>query len=162
MLSGRMQMALNGQINAELWSAYLYYSMAAFYEYMNLHGFAHWMKRQFAEELTHADKMFDYVCSSGGRVILKKIQDVPTEWSDALAPFAHALEHEKKVTGLIMDLLSTAGGEGDEATGDFLQWYVKEQDEEEENASGAVEKIKATGFDANKLAALDEELGQRK
>jgi ferritin len=161
MLNEKMEEALNGQLNAEIYSAYLYLSMSAYYHSLNLPGFANWMRIQWEEELKHALKFFDY-SAENGRVLLRQIEAPPAEWDSALAPFEAAYSHEQKVTGLIKTLVELATSEGDDTTREFLQWYVDEQVEEEESASGAVEKIKKAGGSADELARVDQELGQRK
>ncbi|MCJ7745487.1 MAG: ferritin [Actinobacteria bacterium] len=161
MLGGKMEEALNGQLNAELYSAYLYLSMSAYYHSINMPGFANWMRVQWTEELKHALKFFDYIAENG-RVLLRPIEVPPTRWDSALAPFEAACAHEQKVTGLIDSLVELATSEGDDVTREFLQWYVDEQVEEEESASGAVEKIKQAGGSVDELASLDRELGRRK
>ncbi len=161
MITERMQKALNGQLNAEMYSAYLYLSMAAYLESIALPGFASWMRVQRLEELVHALKFFDYIVESGGRVTLAPIDGPPTEWDGALGAFEAAYAHEKKVTSLINSLVDVAREEKDEATFEFLQWYVEEQEEEEESASSVVEKIRAAGEDAAELEKLDGELAMR-
>jgi ferritin len=162
MLTEKMQDALNGQLNAELYSAYLYLSMAAFYESIGMPGFASWMRVQRLEELLHAMKFFDYIVEAGGRVFLAAIDAPPTEWeSGALGPFEAAYAHEQKVTGLINALVEVAKTEDDRDTEEFLEWYVKEQVEEEESASSVVEKIKAAGDSPEELEKLDGELAMR-
>ncbi|MBU1671707.1 MAG: ferritin [Actinobacteria bacterium] len=158
MLTGKMQEALTGQLIAEMYSAYLYLSMSSYFESLNLPGFASWMRVQRLEELVHALKFFDYIVEAGGRVLLGPIDGPPTEWDGALGAFEAALAHEKKVTGLINDLVEVARAEGDSATEEFLKWYIDEQVEEEESAEEVVSKIKAAGDD---LGALDAELAQR-
>jgi ferritin len=161
MLNEKIEGALNGQLNAEIYSAYLYLSMSAYYHSINLPGFANWMRVQWTEELKHALKFFDYIAENG-RVLLRPIDAPPTRWDSALAPFEAAYSHEQKVTGLIKALVDLATSEGDDTTRGFLQWYVDEQVEEEESASGAVEKIKSTGDSPDGLARVDQEFGQRK
>jgi len=160
MLTERMQEALNGQLNAELYSGYLYLSMSAYYESINMPGFASWMRVQRLEELVHGLKFFDYVAENG-RVLLKDIDASPPAWEGVLGPFEAALAHERKVTGLINDLVKVAEEEGDVATKEFLQWFVKEQEEEEESAEKVVNKIKQAGEATEELEKLDGELAQR-
>ena len=160
-LTERMEKALNGQINAEIYSGYLYLSMAACYESKNLPGFASWMRMQRLEELIHAMKIFDYVVESGGRVWLEAIEGPPTEWGSPLAPFEAAYAHEKKVTGLINALVDLAREEDDLATEEFLQWFVKEQEEEEESAESVVSKVREAGESIEALEKLDGELATR-
>lgn len=158
MLSDKMQEALNGQLVAELYSAYLYLSMAAYFDAANLPGFANWMRVQAQEELTHGMRFYDFVNERNGRVVLGPIEGPPTEWDSPAAAFEHVLSHERKVTGLIHELVKLAAEEKDQATGDFLQWFVKEQVEEEESAEAVLRKVKAAGAE---LAALDGELAAR-
>lgn len=141
MLTKRMEQALNEQINAEIWSAYLYLSMSAFFESKNLPGFAHWMKIQWQEELTHANKFFDYVNERGGRVILKSIAAVKTEWKDSVEVFQETLDHERHVTGLINNIADIAVEEKDHATNNILQWFIAEQVEEEANVENIVNQL---------------------
>ena len=161
MLSEKMQEAINNQINAELYSSYLYLSMASYYNSIDLAGFAHWMHCQAKEELFHAMKMYKYVIERGGRVLMQPIQVPETAWESPTGPFEQAFQHEIKVTGLINDLVNLAIEEKDHATNNFLQWYVKEQVEEEASANEVVQKLKLTGGQGNGLFMLDNELGQR-
>ncbi len=160
MLSEKMEKALNKQINAELYSAYLYLSMSSYFESIDLEGCANWMKAQTQEEMIHAMKIYDYVIERGGRVILDKIEAPKAEWDSALAVFEHAYEHEQLVTSLINDLMNLAIEEKDHATQIFLQWFVSEQVEEEASASAVVQKLKLAG-DGGGLFMVDRELGQR-
>jgi ferritin len=155
-----MQEALNTQLNAELYSSYLYLSMAAYYEASDLVGFAHWMRVQAQEELFHAMKFYDFLHERGGKVVLAPIEGPETNWDTANAPFDHAYQHEQKVTGLINDLVNLAIEEKDHATNNFLQWFVKEQVEEEASASEVVQKLKLAG-DGSGLFMIDQELGTR-
>ena len=161
MLSEKMQKALNDQINAELYSAYLYLSMSAYFESLNLGGFANWMKVQAQEETVHAMKLYAYTNERGGRVKLGAVEAPPWEWDSPLAVFEAAYQHEQKVTGLINDLVKTAKGENDHATEIFLQWFVTEQVEEEASADAVVQQIKLVGDAPGGLFMLDRELGQR-
>jgi len=162
MVSKTMEKALNEQINAELYSSYLYLSMATWFDDAGLAGCAHWMKQQAQEELFHAMKMFDFLAERGGRVVLEAIDKPPHEWAGPLAVFEHVLEHEQKVTGLINDLVDLAIAEKDHATNIFLQWFVSEQVEEEDTATSLVRRLRLIGDDANGLFMLDTELGQRR
>ncbi len=162
MLSERMEEALNNQMVAELYSAYLYLSMAAYFNSVGRSGMANWMRVQFGEEQEHGFKFFDYVSGQGGRARLTAIEAPPGEWDSPLAAFEAAYEHEQKVTGLINELVRLAEREGDGATREFLQWFVKEQEEEEESAEAVVQKLKKVGDSAEGLAGVDRELGQRR
>ncbi len=162
MLSKTMEAALNEQINAEMYSSYLYLSMATWFEDQGLAGCASWMKQQAQEELFHAIKMFDFLAERGGRIILDAIAKPPHEWGSPLEVFEQVLAHEQKVTGLINDLVDLAIAEKDHATNIFLQWFVSEQVEEEDTATSLVRRLKLIGDDANGLFMLDTELGQRR
>jgi len=158
----KMLKALNQQINAELYSSYLYLSMAAYFESENLRGFARWMKAQSREEYGHAMKIFEYALGRGGKVDLGEIEAPRTEWKSALGVFEETLAHELKVTGLIHGLVKLAKEENDYATEVFLQWFVTEQVEEESSALQTVETLKAIKDSANGLFMLDHALGERK
>ncbi|MBN1796274.1 MAG: ferritin [Sedimentisphaerales bacterium] len=161
MISDKMQNAINEQLNAEMYSAYLYLSMSACFESQNLKGFAGWMKVQAQEEMTHAMKLYDYVHERLGRVILKAIDAPPDEWKSPLDAFKAVFAHEQKVTGLINDLMNLAIEEKDHAAKGFLQWFVDEQVEEESSADEIVQKIKMVKDMSGGLYMLDKELGQR-
>lgn len=158
MLSDKMQEALNGQLVAELYSAYLYLSMAAYFDAAGLPGFANWMRVQAQEEVAHGMKFYRYVYERNGRVALGPIDGPPTDWDSPAAAFEHVLAHERKVTGLIGGLVKLAAEEKDQATGYFLDWFVEEQKEEEESAAAVLRKVEGAGAG---LSALDGELGAR-
>lgn len=160
MLKENMDKALNGQVNAELYSSYLYLSMEAYFEDKGLGGFAHWMRVQAQEELFHAMRIYDHIGERGGRVVLDQIKAPPKEWDSPLAVFEAVYGHEQLVTGLINKLVDLAIEEKDHATNNFLQWFVKEQVEEEATASEIVEKLKLAS-EGNGLFMMDKELGQR-
>ena len=161
MISKKMQDAIDEQINAEIWSAYLYLSMSAYFERQNLRGFANWMKIQWQEEITHAIKFFDYVHSRGGQVSLKPIAAVQLEWKNAIDVFNDTLEHEQHVTSLINNLANIAVEEKDHATNSMLQWYIAEQIEEEANAEQILVQLKMIGDNGYGLLMLDRELAAR-
>jgi len=161
MISQKMEEALNGQVNAEMYSAYLYLSMEAYFESVNLNGFANWMRVQTQEEMMHAMKIYDFICERGGRIILKAIEGPPTKWDSPLAVFEAVYKHEQKVTGLINGLVDLAIEEKDQATNSFLQWFVNEQVEEEENASDMVSKLKLVADSRQALYMLDKEMARR-
>ena len=161
MVSKKLEAALNAQLNAELYSAYLYLSMAAQFEAVNLKGFAHWMRAQAKEEQTHAMKFYDHIADRQGRVTLTAIAAPPTEWASPLAAFEYTLTHEQKVTGMIHDLVALATEEKDSAADVFLQWFVSEQVEEEASADEVLQTIKKTGDDVSGLTMLDRALAQR-
>jgi len=161
MISEKMSNALNGQLNAELYSAYLYLSMEAYFQAANLPGFANWMRVQAQEEQCHAMKFYDFINERGGRVILQQIQAPPNEWDSPLAVFEVVLAHEKKVTGLINGLVDLAIEEKDHAANSFLQWFVDEQVEEEDSAGTIVGQLKLIKESPQALFLMDKELSQR-
>jgi ferritin len=161
MLSNKMQDALNEQINAELWSAYLYLSMGMQFENAGMPGVANWFKIQFQEEQAHAQIFMNYVNQRGGRVLFKAIDAVPTSWDTPLDAFKATLEHERKVTALINNLYSIAESEHDYATRDRLTWFINEQVEEEDNAQKLIDKFGLIGNDGMGKYMLDQELAAR-
>ncbi|MGB3341660.1 MAG: ferritin [bacterium] len=161
MLKENIQNAFNQQINAEMYSAYLYLAMSAYFESVNLKGFANWMQVQTQEEIAHAMKFYNYIFGRGGRVTLSAIDAPPKRWESPLAVFESTLQHEKKVTGLINGLVDLASSEKDQPTHNFLQWFVAEQVEEEASAYEVVQKIKLIADERDGLFLLDKELGQR-
>jgi ferritin len=161
MVNKKIEGALNQQLNAELYSSYLYLSMSAYFQSIKLPGFANWMRVQAQEELVHAMKFYDFINERGGRVMLQQVKAPPAEWSSPLDVFENAYKHEQKVTGLINDLVNLAIGEKDHATNIFLQWFVTEQVEEEASADEVVQKLKLVGKDSGGLFMLDGEMGQR-
>ena len=161
MLKAKIEKAINKQINAELWSGYLYLSMSSYFESIGLSGFANWMWIQAREEATHAMRLYKHVIERGGRVILSEIEKVPTQWKSPLDAFEETYNHEQKVTGLINDLVDLAIKEKDHATVNMLQWFIDEQVEEEGSADEIVQKLKLIGKNTSGLFMLDQELGQR-
>ncbi len=161
MIGKKMQDALNEQINAELYSAYLYQAMAANFQAANLKGFAHWMDAQAKEEQNHARKIYEFLVERGGRVELKAIAAPPVEWKSPLAVFEESYAHEQKVTGLIHKLVDLGRAEKDHAAEVFLAWFVTEQVEEEANANEIVEKLKMLKDHPQGLLMLDAQLGAR-
>ncbi len=162
MISKKMQDALNAQINAELYSAYLYSAMEAYFQAENLGGFANWMRVQTQEEVSHGMKICDFLFERGGRVTLEAIAKPPGEWKSPLAVFEASYKHEQKVTGLINGLVELAAKEKDHATEVFLQWFVTEQVEEEKNASEIVAKLQMIKDVPQAMYMMDRELGMRK
>jgi ferritin len=161
MLNPKIQDAFNQQLNAELYSSYLYLSMAAYFESENLAGMANWMRVQAQEELVHALKFFDFINERDGRVVLTQVDGPKTEWHAPLDAFDDAYQHEQKVTGLIHRLVDLSLGERDHAANTFLQWFVTEQVEEEASVKSIVDKLKLAGDNTVALFMLDGELGQR-
>lgn len=161
MLNKKLEEALNAQINAEFWSAYLYLSMSSDMSDKGMAGVANWFAIQFKEEQDHAMKFFNYVISRGGKVTLKPIVKVDTEWKSPLAAFEQTLQHEEKVTSLINDLYALAEQEKDYATQSMLKWFIDEQVEEEENAKAIIDTLKLIGDNGYGLYQLDKELATR-
>ena len=126
-MTKKMEEALNAQINAELWSAYLYLSMAANFHAAGLDGIANWFDVQFKEEQDHAAILYNYMLSRDGRVILKPIDAVKADWATPLEAFEDTLEHEKKVTAMINNIYAIALDENDYATQNRMQWFIDEQ-----------------------------------
>ncbi len=160
-LSKRMQDALNEQIREELASAYIYLSMAAYCESINLPGFAHWMRGQSQEELEHAFKFYDYIHDRGGRVVLQALDQPPIEFEGPTGVFQKTLEHEQYITSRIHKLYGMAVEEKDYASLGLLQWFVDEQVEEEKSASEILELLKVIGDKGQGLIMLDRQLVQR-
>lgn len=161
MLKQTVQDAINEQIKNELYSAYLYLAMAAYFESEDLAGFAHWMEEQAEEEQEHAMKFYHFVNERGGRVVLHAIDQPPTEFESVLAVFEETLAHEQKVTSLIHSLYALAVEEKDYASQTFLQWYVDEQVEEEANVSHILAQLRMGGERGQALLMMDRALAQR-
>jgi ferritin len=161
MIPDKMQKALNGQVNEEIFSAYLYLSMAAYFDDLNLPGFAGWMRVQAQEEMVHAMKFCSHITERGGRVLLAEIKAPQTEWDSPLAAFQDAYKHEQHITGCIHRLVELATAEKDHAAGPLLQWFVSEQVEEEASADTVVQQLRRIGDSPNGLFMLDRQLGAR-
>lgn len=161
MLSKTMEKALNDQVHWELYSAYLYVSMATYFEDKGLMGFANWMHVQDQEEKLHADKFYNYIVERGGRVILQAIDAPPHDWESPLAVFEQALEHEQGVTERIYKLMDLALAERDHATASLLKWFIDEQVEEESNVSDVIAKLKLVNQTPGGAFMLDKDLATR-
>ena len=161
MLSRKMNEAIVEQVNAELYSGYLYLSMAAWFAGKGLNGCENWMKIQAQEELSHAMKFFDHIYERGGEVELKTIEKPPIEWSSPLNVFEETVKHEAHVTSLINSLMTLAVEEQDYASQNFLQWFIAEQVEEETSAEEIRSKFEMAGDSKPTLLMLDKELGSR-
>ncbi len=153
--------ALNNQINAESYSAYMYLSMAAYFENMGLSGFANWMKVQYQEEAAHSLKFFNYVIDRGGKVVLKAIDQVPVEFSGIVDVYEKTLAHENHVTELINNLMNVAVSASDHASQSFLKWFIDEQVEEEANVEKILATLKLIDGQGNGIFMIDRELSQR-
>jgi ferritin len=161
MLGDKLQKAINEHINAEFYSAYLYASIAAYFDAASLPGFSHWMRIQVQEELAHGAKLYDFVNDRGGRVLLTGIEGPPTEWPSPLAAFQHVAEHEREVSRRIDALMDLAMQERDHMAKEFIQWFVAEQVEEEANADKIVQDLRRVGDDGPGLLMIDRELAGR-
>ncbi len=161
MLSPKMEQALNDQINAEFFSAYLYLSMSAYFVATNFDGFANWMRIQYEEETQHALKIYDYINDRRGTVVLQAIEKPQTEWDSPLEVFEASFKHEQFVTGRINALVALAREEKDPATESFLKWFVDEQVEEETSVDAVVQDMKRVQDFPAGMFLLDRELGQR-
>ena len=161
MLNEKLVNALNEQVNAEYYSAYLYHAMSACMETAGLKGTANWLFNQAKEEMAHGVNMYQYILDRGAIPELKQITQPPSVFKDIEAIFDMVLEHEKKVTALINDIATLALQHNDHACYQFISWYVNEQVEEESNASDILSKIKLIGNDKGLLLALDNELATR-
>jgi ferritin len=161
MISEKIVKALNDQINAEMYSHYLYLGMAAYFESENLRGFAAWMKKQAGEEMTHAMKIYDHVIERGAKVVLQKIDAPPAKWDSALAAFENAYKHECGISKSINNIVTMAIAENDHATNVFLNWFVNEQVEEEAQALEIVSHLKMVGDSKGGLLVLDHHLAKR-
>ncbi len=162
MLSDAVQNLLNKQIKHELYSAYLYLSMAAYFESLSLGGCAHWMRLQGKEELEHSLKLFDFITDRGGRIVLEAIDQPPGEFGSPLEVFQQALAHERHVTRLIYGIYEAAVAEHDYATQTMLHWFIDEQVEEEKSASSLVDLLKLSGDHGAALIMLDRQLHTRR
>jgi ferritin len=161
MISKTMEQALNKQVNREFYSAYLYLAMSAYFEAANMKGFAKWMRIQAKEEQSHALKMYDFILSRGGKPNLMDIEAPKAKWASAGKVFEEVYAHEQKVTAMIHGLVDLAIKEKDHASFEMLQWFVKEQVEEEEHASAILAQVMCVGDIAGHLFYLDHHLGKR-
>lgn len=161
MISPKIEKALNEQINAEMFSAYLYLAMVAYFQDKNLSGFANWMTVQNQEETFHAMKFFRYVSERGGRVTLDAIEKPQFEWESPLAAMEAAQQHEAYITGRINSLVDLAIKEKDHATASFLGWFVDEQVEEEDSVNEVVQKLRLLGSDGGGLFMMDRDMATR-
>ncbi len=160
MISDKMVQHLNAQLNAEFYSGYLYLQMAAYFDEKNLAGFAHWMKIQAKEEFSHGMKIYSYINDRGGKVLLEAVEKPRSDYASVQEIFEQTLSHEQKVTKSIDDLVELAIEERDHATRQYLDWFVKEQVEEEATAAEVLGKVKMAK-DAPSLLMLDHALSQR-
>lgn len=160
-IAGKIEDAVNKQVNAELYSAYLYLGMSAKCTELNLKGMAHWLYVQAQEEMTHAMKFYRFILERNGHAVMPGIEGVSTDWKTPLEMFEAAYAHEQKVTALINNIMDIALAERDHATASMLNWFVDEQVEEEANSSEIAEKLKLIGESKEGLFMLDKELSVR-
>jgi ferritin len=161
MIPKTIQDATNEQINKELYSSYLYLSMAAYFESKNLPGFAKWMRVQADEEIKHGMKFYQHLVDRGGRVLLKGIAAPETDWKSNLDVFKEAQSHEAAVTASINNLYELALKEKDYPAQVLLQWYITEQVEEEKNAAEIVQQLELIDAHGTAVLMLDHQLGKR-
>jgi len=161
MISKKLENAINKQINEEIFSAYLYLSMGAYFHSLNLDGFAVWMKAQAREEMSHAMKFFTFLNEMDGRVSLLAVKEPEKNWKSPLAAFTAVSRHEQYITGCIDELFRMAGSEKNFPTQIMLQWFIKEQVEEESTAAKIVFKLNQIKDSVSGLWILDKELGGR-
>lgn len=161
MISNTMQKAINEQINKELYSSYLYLSMAAYFENRNLPGFAKWMHMQANEEREHGMKFFQHLLDRGGKVELKAIAAPEIDWKTNLDVFKQVQEHEAAVTASIYALYELALNEKDYPSQAMLQWFITEQVEEEKNAADIVQQLELIDARGTAVLMLDHQLGKR-
>ncbi len=161
MLHDKMSKALNEQMNWELYSSYIYLAMSAHFEQVNLRGFAHWMRVQTMEEITHFKRFYDFVTARGGRVVLSQIKTPPSEWKSPLDAFEDVLKHEQEVTRRIHHLADLAAELKDHATGSLLKWFIDEQVEEEASTDEIIQNLKLNQDAPSGLYLIDKELAAR-
>jgi ferritin len=161
MFSDRLSNAFNTQIKNELNSAYIYLGMAAYFDDGNLPGFAHWMRAQAQEELTHAIKFYTFVYERDGSVVLESLEQPKADYESPLAAFQAAYEHEQYISGTIHHLYQLAEEEHDYASRPLLHWFIEEQIEEEANARTVVEQLQMIGESKTGIFMLDRQLGSR-
>ena len=161
MLSKPVLEAMNTQIMHEMYSAYLYLSMSAYFESENLPGFAKWMKVQFSEEQEHALKFYGYILDRGNKVSLQAFPQPPVDFSSPQEVFKLSYEHEQKVTSLINGIYKVATEQNDVASQIFLQWFINEQVEEEKNVSQILAMLAKIGPSVGSLYQLDHQVGKR-
>ena len=161
MMDQKVARLLNDQINKEFYSAYLYLEFANYYAAAGLDGFENWYKVQAQEERDHAMLFYQYLQNNGEKITFEAIAKPDCSLSDTMAPLKAALKHEQYVTSLINDIYAAAYDVKDYRTMQLLDWFVKEQGEEEKNASDLITKMELFGADPKGLYMLNSELGAR-
>ncbi len=162
MLSEKLQQSLNDQLNSEFFSAYTYLSLAAYFEDLDLNGFAHWMKTQYQEELMHAEKVYTFINDRDGRVRLQVVDAPRGDWNSPLAAFKFALECERNLSQRIYAVVDDALAERDHATHTFMQWFVNEQVEEEAIIRDIVSDMERIAESRDGLFLMDRDLADRR
>lgn len=160
-MNNEVYKVLNEQINKELYSAYLYLSMSAYFSDLGLLGFANWMRVQFQEEQAHGMLIYDFVLNRGEKVLLTAIDAPKTSWNSPLEVMEEVLKHEEYVTSLINNIVAVAENHKDRATMSYMNWFVDEQVEEESNSHDIISKLKLIGEDKSALYLLDKDLQAR-
>jgi ferritin len=161
MLAKKIEKVLNGQVNNEMYSAYLYMAMSAYATSVGLKGFANWFMVQYHEEMLHAMKLYEFILKRGGKIALLDIKQPPADWKSPLDMFEKTLEHEIFITRCINDLTDLSIAEKDHATQVFLQWYVNEQVEEEENDNDIIAQLKLAKDNIQAIMMIDGQLAAR-
>lgn len=161
MINKKMNDAFNKQINEEVFSSYLYLSMAAHFDSLGLSGFSRWFRLQAQEEMFHGMKFYNHIVERGGKVELKAIKDPEKKWISPLKAYEAALKHEQHITRCINDLMDLSMNERDHASKSMLQWFVDEQVEEEATATEIIDKLKLAGDRGEMLYMIDKELSAR-
>ncbi|KLU59544.1 putative ferritin-1 [Peptococcaceae bacterium CEB3] len=160
-LGARVEQELNGQLQKEFYSAYFYLGMQAYFAAQNLDGFANYFRVQVQEERDHALAFFNYLNKVGGRIVLAAIQEPPSDFSSPADVFDRALQHEQYVTKSLYAIMDAAREARDHTTEIFLQWFITEQAEEEENMGRVLKRLKLVKEDSAGLFIIDNELAQR-
>ncbi len=161
MISSAINNIINEQINKEFYSGYLYLSMSAHLRELGLFGFAHWTKMQAKEEVEHGLKLFDYLIERNSFVTLKQIKTPEFEFNGILSIFNHIYEHEKSITASVMQIAKAAEEECDRTTLSFIDWFINEQIEEEQNVKDIIKRLELFGDNHASLFLMDKELGER-
>ncbi len=160
-MNPKIEKAFNEQINHEMYSAYLYLAMAAYFDSKNLEGMAAWMHVQVKEETSHAMKFYSHINDRSGRVTLQALAQPKSEWASPLDAWKDAYKHEQFITSKIHDLVKLARDEKDYAAETFLSWFVNEQVEEEASTLKVVETLEMIGPSGSGLVMIDKKLGKR-
>ena len=161
MINSKVEDILNAQINKEFYSAYLYLAMSAYFDETGLKGFAHWTKVQAKEEMDHGMIIFNYIIERDGNIDLRPIQAPAKDFREPLQVFEMILAHEKEVTSNIEQVANLSENECDRATRHFIDWYIKEQVEEEAQVLDVIKMIKMFGTEQSVLYHIDKDLMKR-